>query len=131
MSMSWTERVVELRLRWVWARKISPAARRMRSRGVSFLDASDDASDDSSDDSSDNSSDNSSDDSWYVRVDPDEPQFVEIESSDIGGALHEMWSAQGLHELAAISDNIASLAATLGTEDASKSDLSTEAYAMY
>jgi hypothetical protein len=121
--MSWTERVVELRLRWVWARKISPAARRMRSRGVSFLDASDDSSDDSSD--------NSSDDSWYVRVDPDEPQFVEIESSDIGGALHEMWSAQGLHELAAISDNIASLAATLGTEDASKSDLSTEAYAMY
>jgi hypothetical protein len=113
--MSWTERVVELRLRWVWARKISPAARRMRSRGVSFLDASDDPSDDS----------------WYVRVDPDEPQLVEIESSDIGEALHEMWSAQGLHELAAISDNIASLAATLGTEDASKNDVSTEAYAMY
>jgi hypothetical protein len=87
----------------------------MRSRGVDFL----------------GSGDSPPGDSWYVKVEPDTPQFVEIESDDVGVALREMWTAQGLHELAAISDSIAALSATIGTDDAARSEVSSAAYAMY
>jgi hypothetical protein len=66
--------------------------------------------------------------SWYTDT-SEEPHFVDIE--DLDAALCEMWTEQGLPELASTSAKIARLAKLYRQTGSETGDVSSEVYAMY
>lgn len=113
--MSSTSAATDRRLRRVWRKKIEPAAAAMRERGVEHLQEGlhGDA------------------ESWYVSVDPSTPNFTELESADMAEALADLWSRQGLPELAATSRDIVRLAKHLAAGRQETAEVSSDVYAMY
>jgi hypothetical protein len=113
--MSLTSWLRERRLRRCWRKRVQPAADSMRARGILFLDPPEPVDKES----------------WYVAVDRADEGLVELESGDVARALEELWSRQGLHELAAIAPHVARLAEHLLVEDRGPGELSSDVYAMY
>lgn len=105
----------DARLRRFYAERLEPAARRLRERGTQFFPLGPDLAA-----------------TTYYVAPPTGPDFSSLEDeAACGAALREMWSSQGLPELAELVPELMALARELEVVEEETADISPFVYVMY